>query len=153
MEWMNQIAQLGGWAWIAAGFLLIVIELLVAGNVIVWFGIAALIVGMASFIQPIGTHIQWILFGILSVLSVVIWRRYASSQKPEQGSGYLNKRAHHYLGRVFTADDGFENGEGRLRIDDTIWIARGADIAAGAKVRIVGAEGNVLLVETIKGQS
>ena len=39
-------------------------------------------------------------------------------------------------------------GSGRVRIDDTVWQVRGPDAPAGARVKVTGADGPVLKVET-----
>ena len=42
-----------------------------------------------------------------------------------------------------------ENGQGRVRVGDSEWNARGPDAAVGVHVRVTGAEGTVLLVEAL----
>ena len=44
-------------------------------------------------------------------------------------------------------DEPIRDGFGRLTLDDTIWRIAGPDLAAGEKVRVVGADGAVLKVE------
>jgi len=39
------------------------------------------------------------------------------------------------------------NGHGRVKVGDSVWNARGMDAAMGANVRVIGADGAVLLVE------
>ena len=39
-----------------------------------------------------------------------------------------------------------EHGEGRVKVGDSVWTARGPDAAAGDQVTVTGADGNVLLV-------
>ena len=41
------------------------------------------------------------------------------------------------------------NGEGRVRVGDGVWSARGPDVAAGSRVRIHGADGNYLKVSPV----
>ena len=49
------------------------------------------------------------------------------------------------MGRVPTAGD----GRGRARVGDGEWPVRGPDAAEGAKVRVVSADGGVLVVEAV----
>ena len=42
-----------------------------------------------------------------------------------------------------------ESGNGRVRLGDSEWIARGPDTPAGQRVRISGNDGAILLVEPI----
>ena len=43
-----------------------------------------------------------------------------------------------------------ENGEGRVKVGDGVWAARGPDAPAGARMVVVGAEGTCLTVEPVK---
>ena len=42
-----------------------------------------------------------------------------------------------------------EHGSGRVKVGDSEWIARGADVPAGERVRITGTDGSSLLVEPV----
>ncbi len=44
-------------------------------------------------------------------------------------------------------DEPIKDGFGRVALGDTVWRIAGPDLAAGQKVRIVGADGAVLKVE------
>ncbi len=46
-------------------------------------------------------------------------------------------------------DEPIRDGSGRLALGDTTWRVTGPDLAAGAKVRIVEADGAVLKVEAV----
>jgi inner membrane protein len=43
-----------------------------------------------------------------------------------------------------------EHGRGRVRVGDGAWPARGPDLPAGARARVVGIEGGVLVVEKLE---
>ena len=46
-------------------------------------------------------------------------------------------------------DEPIRDGFGRLALGDSVWRIAGPDLAAGQKVRIVGADGAVLKVEAV----
>ena len=52
-----------------------------------------------------------------------------------------------YIDRVFTLETAIENGFGKVRVGDTLWRAKGNDLAAGTKVKVTAADGIVLVVE------
>ena len=67
--------ELGPWNWVVLGFILLIFEVAVPGIFLLWFGIAAIIVGFLTILVlgpmlAIGWQLQIILFLILSVLSV-----------------------------------------------------------------------------------
>ena len=44
-------------------------------------------------------------------------------------------------------DQPIENGFGKVTVDDSTWKIKGADLPAGSKVRVVGADNTILNVE------
>lgn len=60
------------WYWVAVGLLLVVAELVVPSFVIVWFGIAAVVVGLAAWLIPsvplAGQVFAWAVFSLLLTL-------------------------------------------------------------------------------------
>lgn len=135
----------GEWAWLILGLLLLVLELLAPGTMFLWFGLAALIVGILGFFVELSWQHAFILFGLLSLVSVIagryILKRTAStaSDKP-----LLNARAQALVGQVYILDAPIENGQGRVKVNDSYWRVAGPDVAAGQKVRVVGSNGTVL---------
>jgi hypothetical protein len=51
------------------------------------------------------------------------------------------------IGRVTTLDQPIVAGEGRVCFDDAIWLAKGSDLPAGARVKVVDAARKVLSIE------
>jgi membrane protein implicated in regulation of membrane protease activity len=50
------------------------------------------------------------------------------------------------VGRIFTLEKPIIDGNGTVRIDDTIWRVAGPDVPAGSRVKIVQADGASLTV-------
>ena len=48
---------------------------------------------------------------------------------------------------MLTLTKAIEDGRGRAKVGDGEWPVRGPDAAEGTKVRVVSADGNVLVVE------
>lgn len=65
------------WIWILVGLALLVLEVVVPGGVfLVFFGVAALVVGALSAIGIAGpVWLQWLLFSIVSIASLLTLRR------------------------------------------------------------------------------
>ena len=136
------------WGWLAAGILLVIIEMMAPGLIFIWFGVAAIITGVVVGIAPdMAWQSQLILFTVLSVISLVAGRRWIKKNPSQTDDGSLNRRAEQYAGRSFTLTEPIVDGQGKLKVDDSIWKVRGPDMAAGARVKITGAEGTVLIVE------
>jgi membrane protein implicated in regulation of membrane protease activity len=61
----------------------------------------------------------------------------------------LNKRGQQYIGRTFNLYEAIENGQGKIKVDDSIWKVHGEDCPLGSKVRIISARGTVFDIEKI----
>lgn len=147
MELLDLIAGYGPWAWIVAGTILLAFELVVPGGFFIWMGVAAIITGLAAFFQPLAWPLQFLLFGGLSLILIVGWLRYSRGREKPSDSPYLNRRAERFVGHEAVLDEPIRDGFGRLSLGDSVWRISGPDLAAGQRVRVVGADGAVLKVE------
>jgi membrane protein implicated in regulation of membrane protease activity len=149
MDLINLIAEFGPWAWVVGGVILLGIELIVPGGVLVWLGLSAVIVGVLSLFLPLGWPVQWLLYGVLAVVSVFLWLQFVRRRgHGETDRPHLNQRAGQLVGQHGVLTDAIENGTGRIALGDSIWRVTGTDMPAGSKVRVTGAKGAVLQVES-----
>ena len=144
MEWLKQIV-FWHW-WILAGVLLI-LELTSPVYVFLWLGFAAAAVGFLLLAFPsIPVEVQLVLFGILSVVAVLAWRRYRETYPPQSDQPLLNQRGQQYTGRVFTLDQAIVNGVGKVEVDDSTWRVKGPDLPIGTRVEVTGVDGVIFVV-------
>ncbi|HRK23482.1 MAG TPA: NfeD family protein [Beijerinckiaceae bacterium] len=142
------MGSLGLWGWLALGFGLIAVEiLLIPGGFPLWIGLAALAMGGITALVTMGWEAELILFGLLSVVaSVIAWKLHYQRSRADAADG-LHDRVEQLIGRTFTLEEAISGGFGRVRIDDTSWRVSGADQPEGAKVKVVGVDGGTLKVE------
>ena len=145
---LDYLQHLSYWDWLGLGTLLLILEVFGAGGYLLWVGIAAASVGVLTFIFPgLDWTWQFLLFGLFSVLSAVLWwRRQRDSLKPSDQPG-LNQRGSELLGRQFSLHEPIIAGRGKIKAGDTLWLVIGPDLPAGSPVRVIGQEGAILLVE------
>lgn len=136
------------WHWLAAGLVLIALEMLVPGFYLLFLGIAALGTGVVVWLLPLSALWQFSLFAVLSIITVVLGRRWYSRQNADTSSG-LNRRSAQLVGRKVVLAEAIVNGRGKVNIDDTLWTARGDDLPAGQKVEIVGVSGTEVEVRAL----
>lgn len=145
---LDGVNALGPWTWIILGLVLIGLELLSPGIFLIWLGLAALATGAIDGMFGLSWQAAAILFAILSVASVVVGRRLSKDQDEDSpDEPFLNRRGAALVGRTFTLADPIENGEGRIRVDDSVWRITGPDLPAGAQVRVTRVDGATLVVE------
>lgn len=137
------------WVWIAIGLALAALELLVPGVYLIWLAAAAIITGALTFVLDLGLAVQVSNFVFLALILAFSARRLLRDRPIVGADPLLNKRGGRLIGETALVTQAFEGGTGRIRHGDSEWLARGADIAAGQRVRIIGHEGSVLLVEPL----
>jgi membrane protein implicated in regulation of membrane protease activity len=144
-------AELGPWNWVVLGLILMIFEVAAPGIFLLWFGVAALIVGAVAILfgeaLGLGWQIQVILFLVLSVIAVFIGRRLIGATDVVSDEPLLNMRGEQLIGQVVTLEEATVNGRGRARVGDSLWRVTGPDLAAGTRVRITGIDHGTLVIE------
>ena len=145
MKWLEQIV-FWHW-WILAGVLLI-IELSTPVYFFLWLAFSAAAVGFLLLVFPtIPVEAQLVLFGILSIVAVLAWRRYREIHPPDSDQPLLNQRGQQYTGRTFTLNNPIVNGVGKVEVDDSTWRVKGPDLPAGTQIKVTGVDGVIFIVE------
>ncbi len=145
---LSFLSGLQYWHWFIAALVLGILEVVLPGAIFVWFAIAAAVLGVVLFLIPqLPWQVQLILFGLLSFGAIAAWRRYKREHPETTDQPTLNRRGHQYEGKVLEIVDSIENGYGKAKLGDGVWTVRGPDAPAGARVRVVGVENTVLVVE------
>lgn len=136
------------WLWIIAGAVMLALEVLLPGVFLLWLGVAACVVGgvlLTGF--DLDTFSQLVAFGILSIGLAVFARMVLRYGVSVSDQSQLNVRGQHYVGQIVVVEEPIASGRGKVRVEDTIWIAEGPDAAAGTRVKVVGVSGTRLKVE------
>lgn len=146
MEWLDQIQF---WYWLIAGVIMIILEMVIPAAYFLWMGISAFIVGLLLYVMPtMPLLIQVIIFGVISVVTLVAYKRYKKANPNVTDQPNLNRRGQQYVGRSFVLDEPITNGFGKIKVDDSTWKIKGVDMPAGAKIRVMSVEGTILNVES-----
>ena len=137
------------WFWWALALALFAAEALLPGTFMLWLGFAAAGVAVIVLVVELPLWGQWVVFSLLSLLSVWLgwrWRGRHPDEAPTD-QPLLNRRAQQYIGRVVQLEGAIVNGNGRAHVGDTLWSVVGPDLPSGSRVRIVDAQGPRLVVE------
>ena len=136
------------WGWTIAGAILLGAELLFvnAQFYLVLIGSAAILVGLASAVLPLADWLQWALFAVLAIVSMLtfrnrIYRRFRATL-PEVESGPQ--------GGIITLPAALAAGDScQAEYGGTFWTVRNdssTPLPAGSRARIVGVQSLTLLV-------
>ena len=147
------LQEFEGWLWWILAAALALAELASPGVYLIWLALAAVLVGALGLLVDWSWEWQIGIFAVFAILVVLLARRlpYGSGggrafRSPD--GDILNQRNLSYIGREFVLDAPIEAGRGKIRIDDGFWlVACAKDLPAGARVRVIAAEGAVLQVQ------
>jgi inner membrane protein len=95
---------------------------------------------------PISLPFQLAIFGLLAIAAVMGGRRHYERNPVLSSDPQLNDRTSRLIGQKVIVIDAIEHGEGRVKVGDGVWTARGPDCPSGTKVVVTGAQGACLLV-------
>ncbi len=138
------------WNWWVLALILLVVELLVPGFFFLWMAAAGFVTGCLLLLIPaIGTELQILIFSVLSVVAISAWKFYGKKHPIATDHPLLNKRGAQYVGRVFSLYKPIENGEGKIKVDDSIWKVHGQDCDINTKVKVIAIRGTVFDVEKV----
>jgi len=145
MEWLDQVEF---WYWLIAALVMIIFEMVIPAAYFLWMGISAFVVGLLLYAIPgMPLLIQIVIFGILSVVTLLLYKRHQRLNPTEKDEPSLNRRGEQYIGRIFTLEAPIVNGVGKVKVDDSIWKVSGMNMPAGLKVRVASVDGTVFNVE------
>lgn len=142
------------YAWLAIGLVLAIGEMAIPGVFLIWMAGAAVITGLAVWAALflgaiIGLPAQIILFACLSIGAVFLGKRWLAGHPVVSADPKMNLRGERAIGAHVVVTQAIEGGEGRVRLGDGEWLARGPDAGIGARMRVVGHDGVVLVVEPL----
>jgi len=143
------------WAWAILGSILLAVEIMVAGTLYaLWFGIAAFCVAGLLWLVPDTSYaVQFLVFAVLSLGSLAIWRRFYKKTETHYRVGQAQGEEIGRVGEV-VADTG-PTQAGTIRFAQGLmgsreWVVfSDAPIEAGAQASVVAVEGNTLRISRI----
>lgn len=137
------------WLWIAFGLVLAGLEMLIPGVYLIWLAVAAIATGILTGLLDLSFTMQVVDFVFLALIAAFSARRFFRDQPDEGPDPMLNRRGAQLVGQTARVTQAIEHGSGRIHVGDSDWLAKGPDVAVGERVRIIGNEGSVLLVERL----
>lgn len=138
------------WHWIVLGLGLVLAELAIPAFFVIWFGLGALLVGLAVLVLPLGTTAQIGLWVLASLGMMVLWFRVFRPGEHKTRIGQSDGDSVGEVGLMARAVAPFERGRVRFQkplLGSEEWecVADEA-IQAGERVRVISVEGSFLKV-------
>ena len=151
------LGQLNGWHWLGLALVILALEMALGTYDLLWIAAAAAITALWNALPLPGGLDSWqaslIVFSVAAVVLVLLGRTiFADWRNPPETHPTLNKRGKGMVGSVGSASGVVDAEKGRVKLGDTEWLARshtGLAIPAGTKVRVVSADGTLMMVEPV----
>lgn len=142
------------WVWGALGLILLSVEIAIGTFDILWFGVAALCVAITVWLFPnMPQSIQFIMFAIISLSSLAVWRLYYKKNETHSRVGQAQGQE---IGRVGTVIETCgPNQNGKIRFVQGLmgareWSAVSNElINTGTEAEVVAVEGNALRIKAV----
>jgi inner membrane protein len=136
------------WLWLIGGVVLGIAEMMLPGVYLMWIGGAAVLTGVLALLMPIGFAAQFAVFAVATIAAIYLGRNVLARNPIVSDNPMLNDRAARLIGSIVTATEPVDAMQGRVKVGDGAWSARGAIAQPGDRLRVIAVEQSVLIVES-----
>lgn len=145
------LPQVPALLWLLAGFLFVLVEIATPSFVFIFFGTSAVVTGVALWLgMPNSYGAPFILFSLLTLGQVFFLRTAFKNWFRGGVISSAGPESDEFIGREVVVVSGFENGNGRGRVEfrGTQWAAVSTDtFSAGEIASVCGRDGHTLAIE------
>ncbi len=137
--------------WLILGLALSVLELIVPGTYLIWFGLAGFSMSVLTYFLPMALATQIIWFAVFSgIFALIGWYSYRYIFKkirtPEQYIN-LNDSAQQYVGRIVTVAEDAVDNQTKVKVGDTYWLAyTEKPLKKGETAKVTAVKDSLILV-------
>lgn len=137
--------------WVVIGLVLSLLELVVPGVYLIWFGFAAFAMSVLVWFSPLVLTTQLIWFAVFSAIFALIGLYaygyiFKKTKTPEEYS-HLNDSAAQYVGLTVTVAEDVADNQTKVKIGDTVWLATTAkNFKKGDTAKVTDVKNNLILV-------
>jgi inner membrane protein len=139
------------WHWMILGVALVLLELAIPAFFVIWFGLGALIVGLALLAAPtLSLAGQVVIWTTASIAFVVLWMKVFKAHVHRTKVGLSQGQFAGEVGLVTREIKPFQKGQIRFQkpiLGAETWEAiADEEIQSGERIRVLEVEGNILRV-------
>ncbi len=142
------------WMWGVIGLVLLAIEMATGTVYVLWFGVSALCVAIATWLFPaMPVAVQFAIFAALSIGSLAIWKL---NYKKTETHSRVGQAQGEEIGRIGTVVEACSADQtGKIQFTQGLMGSRewpavaNETITEGTQARVVAVEGNTLRIQAI----
>jgi len=136
--------------WFLIGLGLLLLELILPGLVVLFFGTGAWVTALVSAITDINLNVQILIFLVASMLGLVLLRKYLKNRFFNKKSEEAQDQLEEFIGHKARAVENFKEGSGTVEFKGTRWSARCENpVAEGQWVTIDSKDSLTLIVKLV----
>lgn len=139
------------WFWLVAAALILAVEVATGTGWLLWAAASAATVGLLALARPMSFAFELGLFGVLTMASALLARRYLPASMTDPGPD-INDNLARVVGRRARTTAAFDGGRGRVEIDGKEWPAEledGGTLEAGLEIEVTAVDGVKLKVRPL----
>jgi len=136
------------WIWAIAAVAIGIAELHAPGSYLIWIALGAAITAGLDAGWGLSFTAQIVTFIIASAISCGAgYFVYRHLNRRAERKDTLNQPDQRLVGRHGTVLEPIVNGQGKVRLGDSVWLAEGPNLAVGAPVKVKSVRGTCVIVE------
>ena len=136
--------------WFLVGLGLLILELIIPGLLVLFFGIGAWITALATAIFDINLNFQIAIFLVTSLLGLVLLRKFLKKRFFDKTSELIEDQLEEFIGHKAQVTKDFKDGTGQVEFKGTRWKAEsGETLKEGQYVIIEKKDSLTLHVKSI----
>lgn len=149
---MKEFFQQPQLIWFLIGLILMLLELVIPGLVLIFFGIGAWVAALACLLFDPGLNTQLLIFLASSIVSLALLRRMLRNRYMDRNEPLGGNLEDEYIGQTAVAVTSFNAGEtGKVSFKGTNWEAVATQpVTEGQQLRITGYKSIRLFVEPLQ---
>ena len=144
----TMLDALGDSLWWVIGIVLVIGEVVLPGTFLIWFAFAAFGVGLIGVVVDLSGMNQVVVFGLLSFASLSLGYLMRKRRGDPEVPAFAD-RTQAYMGKTYKVVEAIENGQGKIQVGDSVWLAEGEDCPIGGSVKVIDSRGTVLLIDVV----
>ena len=135
------------WIWLIGGALAGLLELHVPGTYLIWVAVGAGVTALIDATLQPAIAVQIAIFIIACAVSCTIgYFVYRRASRSGQAEPLLNQRSKAMIGQKGVVSASIMNGQGKVRLGDTVWLAEGPNLPEGTAIVVTAVRGTAVIV-------
>jgi inner membrane protein len=138
------------WLWAVGSLAVAYAELHCPGCYLIWIAAGGTVTALASFMFDVSLTTQIVIFllscSVTCICGNLVYRRFVPSNVTQHA---LNQKNLDMVGARGIVAVSIQNGRGKVKLGDTVWLAEGPNLQEGTPVMVIGMRGTVVTVSPL----